>query len=92
MRTKFLDYDARREPKTRHYCCMCQKDLRPDRPHRLVMLSPNMMVAHPDDYAGAPEFRVMVIGMDCARQLGMEWTLQADGAAHNPDGSQTRRA
>jgi hypothetical protein len=71
MRTIFLDYDARREPKTDRYCIKCQKDISPGAPARVVRLV-DVMVVHPDD-AGA-EGEDHLVGIDCAKKLGLEFS------------------
>jgi len=77
-RMKFLDYDARPAPKTMHSCVKCQKDLKPGAPYRVLYLvgEEQVQVLHPADegsYRGPVS--MYPIGMDCARALGMEWTV-----------------
>lgn len=49
MRTAFIDYDARREPKTDCYCCACQRDLKPGQRYRWVhLVSGAPFALHPD--------------------------------------------
>lgn len=84
-RTKFLDYDARREPKTDHFCIKCQKDLNPKKPRRIVLLA-GMMALHPSDYDMRRRIHheIWPIGMCCAKKLGMEWTISYEqGLATN---------
>jgi hypothetical protein len=84
-RTKFTNYDARRDPKTDHFCCVCQKDLKPGAPFRMVhLVDGGGFVLHPEDealYSRTGERRGDVgghpIGPDCARKLGLEWTSEA---------------
>lgn len=71
MRSVFLDYDARREPKTTRYCVRCQRDIRPDQTARVVRVK-DAMVLHPDD-AGA-HGNEFLIGLDCAKALGLEFS------------------
>lgn len=84
----FLDFDARREPKTDSWCCACQKDLKGGKAYRWVhLIHGGAYVLHPQDEAiyaalqADPEtqdrgdvysFR---IGNDCARKLGLEWSV-----------------
>ena len=79
VRKEFIDYDARRKPRTKWYCVKCQKDLVPGKPVRLVYVSHDMEAVHPEDFGSyAPSDRDLgwwLIGNDCARILGMEWTL-----------------
>lgn len=85
-RTKFIDYDTRREPKTERYCIMCQRDLKLGQPFRTVMYEIDRFHAvHTDDWdiaradiesrrtcLGPVQFALM--GMDWARKLGMEFS------------------
>jgi hypothetical protein len=92
IRTKWMDPDFRRDPKTDRYCILCQRDLTPGQPHRIVRWELDRWEAiHPDDMERA---RVEIparraphlhdraieegpIGMDCARRLGLEWSVPA---------------
>lgn len=75
-RTQFLDYDARRRPRTNFSCVKCQKDLKPGQKYRRVqMVSGEPFVIHPEDTALVKnETEWHFIGHDCARRLGLEWT------------------
>lgn len=76
-RTLELDYDARREPETDRFCIKCQKDLKPGQPARTVYLEsgggPSVLV-HPEDIALVP-VDSWLLGMDCAKQIGLEWSV-----------------
>lgn len=82
IRTKFIDFDSRREPKTKHYCVACQKDLKGL--HRFVYVGEGMEAIHPDDvssYLSDPTrssigIGPFPIGMDCAKRLGLEWSIK----------------
>lgn len=80
IRTKFIDFDARRLPKTDHWCVCCQRDLKVGTEYRAVKLlnDEEPFAIHPDDHGPLPR-KLWPIGMDCARRLGMEWTVAADG-------------
>lgn len=71
MRSVFLDYDARRDPKTGRFCVRCQRDIGPDQPARVVRVL-DERVLHPED-AGA-QGRDCLLGLDCAQQIGMEYS------------------
>lgn len=81
IRTKAFDFDARRDPKTNHFCAMCQKDMDPAKPYRTVrIIDGGATVLHPDDearYRPDRDERPITgsIGSDCARRLGIEWTF-----------------
>jgi hypothetical protein len=85
-RTKFLDYDARREPATAFSCVMCQRDLNSRDPKiRWVRLVDDVHVLHPADQAPAlKDSGLHPIGPDCARKLGMEWTHAATASSTTP--------
>lgn len=89
-RVAFVDFDARRDPKTPIWCIRCQKDIKPGEDHleiRLVLTSngswPNSL--HPDDEAlydlgvltveGGEDRGRVPIGRDCARKHGREWCM-----------------
>jgi hypothetical protein len=89
FRAKWMDPDFRRDPKTLHYCIMCGRDLKPGQPHRKVMYELDRFEAvHSEDWEIAePEIRASrncnsdpvvydLLGMDCARKLGLEWSRQ----------------
>jgi hypothetical protein len=79
IRKEFIDYDARRKPRTKRSCGRCQKDLDPSRSVRRVYVTRDMEAVHPDDLGrylpSDCDFGWLLIGNDCARILGMEWTL-----------------
>lgn len=92
-RSEFLDFDARREPKTDLFCVKCQRDLNPRRVYRLVWMPKEWQpfTYHPDDVVDghvedADEGRIAVvahpIGPDCAEAHGMEWTTDAPPRPH----------
>jgi hypothetical protein len=78
IRKEFIDYDARRKPRSVRFCVKCQKDLDP-KPVRRVYVTADMVAVHPDDFRQyvptAGDFGWLLIGNDCARILGTEWTL-----------------
>jgi hypothetical protein len=79
IRTEFIDYDARRTPKTKRFCVKCQKDLDPRKAVRRVFVTEGMHAVHPDDVACYTPKKSdpgwLLIGFDCARALGMEWSV-----------------
>lgn len=79
MEKRFLDYDARRSPKTDRYCAKCQRDIESGVRARLVFLDvSSMMVTHPRAAAGYEP--LFLIGEKCAREIGFEWTVDEDPA------------
>jgi hypothetical protein len=79
IRTKFIDYDARRNPKTNRSCVMCQKDIRPNEKCRRVFVTQDMEALHPKDlsrYVPKPsDPGWLLIGNKCAKILGLEWSV-----------------
>lgn len=79
VRREFVDFNARRDPKTDRYCCRCQKDLKPGQSARRVYLDGNMNSIHPEDLpARGPEpgdIGWALMGLDCANKHGMEWSV-----------------
>lgn len=74
---RFLDFDARREPKTAHFCIKCQRDLDPTQRFRTVCVLSNgsAMVVHPKGAQPASDAaEVWPIGDDCAGRLGIFWS------------------
>jgi len=75
MRTVFLDYDARRVPKTERFCMRCQKDIQPGQAARLIRvleINGAPMVLHPED-AGEKGID-WIVDEDCARKIGWDFT------------------
>lgn len=75
VRTRFLDYDGRRNPKTKRFCVKCQKDLKAKPLVRRVYIVNFIDVVHPEDIENCPDGEWFLIGNDCAKTLGMEYTL-----------------
>jgi hypothetical protein len=76
MRTKYLDPDFRRTPKTNRWCCVCQRDLDPSKPNRLVLtINDGTDAVYPADSTLATNGVLMEIGSDCAKRFGLEWTI-----------------
>ena len=74
VRKKFLDYDSRKSPKTNIYCVKCQKDLKNNN-FRWIYLIEDCFVVHPDDIKKSNNGEFYRIGNDCAKKLGLEWTV-----------------
>lgn len=89
-RLKFIDFDARRDPKTKRWCIMCQRDLKPlarARTVRVADIGGAPYSVHPDDETqfdaegativatnGYRDLGQCLIGLDCAKAHGLEWT------------------
>ncbi len=72
--TTNLDADNRREPKTNRFCAKCQKDIHADHKARIVRVFMQDIVVHPSNDLDFPSHDKLLIGMDCARAIGIEWT------------------
>lgn len=87
-RSKWMDPDFRRDAKTSRWCEICQRDLKPGQPHRRVLFDLSRYEAvHGEDWNQARDeimarstvasgslAREGLIGMDCAKRLGLEWS------------------
>lgn len=77
-RIKFIDPDYRKDPKTKLFCCRCQKDIAPVSDKLRIYLRKNGITAvHPDDVAThhrPDDLGWLPIGAECARVLGKPWT------------------
>lgn len=95
---KFIDFDARRDPKTSHYCVACQRDLDPTKPSSsLRLVHVDGAAPHAVAVADVPlldagileigprdhDYGRIAIGNDCARKLGPGWTVKKPDKAPN---------
>ena len=73
MRTHFIDPDFRPVPKTKHFCCVCQRDVNPDTAFRVrVSVDGFDEVVHPDD-ANDENSIDGFVGSDCAKSIPKEF-------------------
>lgn len=88
VRLKFINYDARRQPKTSRWCIGCQRDLKPNETPRLVYVTADYQAVHPDDLNDRgpqpSDFGWKLIGLSCARRLGLEWTIKEHTRSEPP--------
>lgn len=93
FRSKWMDPDFRRDPKTACFCHVCQRDLKAGQAHRRILYELDRFEAvHADDWDAArvdiearrpsppaPLSRVVegLVGMECAKRLGLEWSREA---------------
>ena len=67
IRKQFIDYDARRKPRTKRFCVKCQKDLSPGKHVRRVYVTRDMEDAecnqfcHPMQRYAAARCKVMAL-------------------------------
>lgn len=85
FRTKALDPDFRRDPKTPVFCALCQKDIKGDPRFFAHMIHGCFEAVHPEDREIAnrevPEhenFGLLPVGPDCAKIIGMDFIYKAD--------------
>ncbi len=85
-RTAYVDPDYRRDPKTKHFCARCQKDIKPGSKYRIVhLVDGGINALHPDDesvFAATPgtaagDCGAFPVGMDCARIIGLAYSRDA---------------
>ena len=86
-RTKWIDPDFRRPPKTKYFCVRCERDLNPNKPVRYIAYELDTQSAvHSEDWEIAgidiksrravhlDAFVVGPVGMDCAKRIGIDYT------------------
>ena len=85
FRTKALDPDFRRDPKTTVYCALCQKDIKGEPRFYAHMVNGCFSAVHPEDRETAnrevPEhenFGLLPVGPDCAKIIGRDYVYTAD--------------
>ena len=71
MRMLFLDYDARREPKTTRFCVRCQRDIRPQQLVRVVRVL-DAYVLHPEDAGNLGND--FLLGLECAKRFPLSYS------------------
>ena len=69
MRTKQINPDFRKTPKTETYCAICQKDLKVVA-GRIFIINEGFTVVHPSDAVGIQSSNV---GPECAKKIGKKW-------------------
>src|SRR3546814_14203203 len=72
-RIKFIDFDARRDPKTKRWCIMCQRDLKPGtktRSVRVVDIGGGPYSVHPDDETQFDAEGATIVAANGYRDLG----------------------
>lgn len=73
QRTTFLDFDARRDPKTERFCSHCQRDLSPTTRARVIRMVPGEpFIVHPADAVAGDAFGLL--GPKCQRYYGSSWS------------------
>lgn len=80
IRKTELDYDSRNKPKTNRHCVKCQRDIKPSSQARMIrVIDGGCNILHPvDEHKYVPDSGDMgwhLIGMDCARKIGLEWSI-----------------
>lgn len=93
-RTKDINGDyMSRNPKTQRYCCVCQKDIKPGKPARMVhLVDGGPFALHSEDekiYEAEGDKKgdmlFFYIGPDCAKRLGLEWSTTEPSETPSPD-------
>lgn len=86
FRSKFVDPDFRRQPKTGLFCFVCQKDIAPESLRYMGHAAFGCVeVVHPEDGAIADRelaaddnMGLLPAGRDCARRIGLEWFVPSE--------------
>lgn len=82
-RVKDIDQNCNApQPKTDRFCVRCQRDIKPKSPARMVhLVDGGPFALHPDDEPiyettgdKAGDLGAWLLGIDCARIIGMEWS------------------
>lgn len=80
FREKFVDPDFRREPKTKVYCFVCQKDIKNGVRYVGHAAFGCAVVVHPEDrevadreLSAVDNNGLLPVGPDCAKRVGLEW-------------------
>lgn len=82
FRITFVDPDFRRDPKTKVYCCVCQKDIKGE-PRFYARFVDGCCFVHPEDEHLIPadykeDYGTLPVGSDCAKRIGLEWVRPAE--------------
>jgi hypothetical protein len=86
FRSKFVDPDFRRMPKSNTYCFVCQKDITKAVPYLGHAAFGCVEVIHPEDREiadreldPADNLGLLPVGSDCAKRIGYEWFVRPGG-------------
>jgi hypothetical protein len=87
FRTKPLDPDFRRDPKTDCFCALCQKDIKGEPRFYAHMIYGCFEAVHPQDREIAnatlddtENFGLLPVGPDCAKAIGRDFVYTAEEA------------
>lgn len=87
FRSKWVDPDFRRDPKTDLYCFVCQRDIKKGFRYLGHAIMGATEVVHPDDRQIADRelpsednLGLLPVGSDCAKRVGLEWFVEATPA------------
>lgn len=82
FRFQSTDPDFRRTPKTKLFCALCQRDIKPGAEKYAFIFDMSMTVMHPVDVQAAQAempadslYGWLPVGPECAKKLGAGWTL-----------------
>lgn len=88
FRTKHLDPDFRRNPKTQCFCALCQMDIKGEPRYFAHMIHGCFEAVHPEDreianamVAEHENYGLLAIGSECAKVIGREFVYTAAEAA-----------
>lgn len=81
FRTVFLDPDFRRNPKSKVFCCVCQKDIKGKPKYFARVVFGGACAVHPEDEHLIPsgfdeDYGRLSVGSDCAKRIGLEWFVK----------------
>lgn len=84
-RSRQLDPDFRRDPKTDCFCALCQKDIKGDPDYYAHFAYGCVEAIHPDDrdianaiIPAGDNYGILPVGTDCARKIGLDFVYTAE--------------
>lgn len=96
FRTRPLDPDFRRTPKTDCFCALCQKDIKGEPRYYAHFVYGCAEAVHPDDrdianasVAPGDNYGILPVGTDCARTIGLDFVYTAERFRAVTDGTPT---
>lgn len=84
FRSKYTDPDYRRDPKTKVFCFICQRDIAGVKFYGHSVYNGQPEVVHPEDSAIADRevpivdnYGMLPAGSECVKRIGKEWFVPA---------------
>lgn len=73
----FIDCDFRKDPKTNHFCAVCQLDLDPNKPCEYVFVDAiqSCIFVHPNHVDDYEYVEKVAIGPECSKKVPKEFKV-----------------